>query len=187
MRPSRALAKQSLDSSTIWWWMKLRTPSASGRMFSGEKAWMNSASFPSICAVAWHEEQGWGLGCWEVGRMEAKIECEWEGWERQRLGLGNDWLSYYPAVCDTKLGHRFDFWIRHCTAILISIPLCVSFFFLTHVRTKGSSLRWIPSWNARFYQRRSIKPISFDINPPRKSSWKKKGKWRNALILSMTV
>lgn len=114
-----------------------------------------------------------GMGGWEVGRMEAKIECEWEGWQRQRLGLGNDWLSD-PAVCDTKLGHQFDFWLRHCTAILISIPLYVSFFFLTHVMNKGSSLRWIPSWNARFYLCRSIKPISFDINPPRKSSGRKK-------------
>lgn len=81
MRPSRALARQSLDSSAIWWWMKLRTPSASGRTFSGEKAWMNSASLPSICAVAWWRTNGGehertGAIRWDRGKEAKMVRME---------------------------------------------------------------------------------------------------------------
>ncbi len=53
MTPSWDLVRQFRDSSAIWWWMKLRTPSASGSTFSGEYDSMNSAKRSSIWAVAW--------------------------------------------------------------------------------------------------------------------------------------
>lgn len=55
MRPWWDLSKQSRASSVIWWWVKLRTPSARGRMFSGEWFVIMSWSLSSIWAVAYRK------------------------------------------------------------------------------------------------------------------------------------
>lgn len=52
IRPWRDLSKQSRASSVIWWWVKLSTPSARGRTFSGEWFVIMSWSLSSIWAVA---------------------------------------------------------------------------------------------------------------------------------------
>lgn len=55
MRPWLDLSKQSRASSVIWWWVKLSTPSARGRTFSGEWFVIMSRSFSSIWAVAYRQ------------------------------------------------------------------------------------------------------------------------------------
>lgn len=139
MRPSRALARQSLDSSTIWWWMKLSTPSASGRMFSGEKERMNSASFPSICVVAWRRSrvgEGWcgavvagggGGGTWMSGTTkDGGLASE----RRVTLGLASSaWHEVKKPIWLSAPDMITSFWI--------SSPLCVSFFFSSYVRIRA--------------------------------------------------
>lgn len=51
-RPFWDLSRQSLASSTSWCWIKPSTPSARGRVVSGEHSAMMSSSWPSIWAVA---------------------------------------------------------------------------------------------------------------------------------------
>lgn len=59
MRPWWDLSKQSRASSVIWWWVKLSTPSASGRTFSGEWFVIMSCSLSSIWAVAYIQMYTW--------------------------------------------------------------------------------------------------------------------------------
>ena len=59
MRPWQDLSKQSRASSVIWWWVKLSTPSARGRMFSGEWCVIMSRSLSSIWAVAYRQIDTW--------------------------------------------------------------------------------------------------------------------------------
>lgn len=59
MRPWWDLSKQSRASSVIWWWVKLSTPSARGRTFSGEWFVIMSWSLSSIWAVAYRQIDTW--------------------------------------------------------------------------------------------------------------------------------
>lgn len=142
MRPSRALAKQSLDSSTIWWWMKLRTPSASGRMFSGEKERMNSSSFPSICVVAWQRSRigkNGGGGTW-IRRDDKR---QWIRFREQ----SNSGISQWCVTRGEETNLTFD--SDAINALDFSAPMC-QFLLLKLCKNNSWSLGWTLRVQTRF-------------------------------------
>lgn len=107
IRPWRDLSRQSRASSVIWWWVKLSTPSARGRTFSGEWFVIMSRSLSSIWAVAYKKKINNILNQLYVKLTASKVisdsvtflyclrryESEWHDWRKKASNRKAKWWN----------------------------------------------------------------------------------------------